>query len=390
MANLGDDTDSLIAYCTNFQSQGYEELAARVKDSLRQLADLWTKALPPRVMDLKELVRKSNAAGLKDVAAFVVAMMAKQLTEVIPDNLSLDCSLNVSQTSRLLSGHGHSSGSGYGSQASQMASVYSTDLVDGNGCVLQRFWLCVLKHVRNGCGRTSNVKQPVRDRRKIRDYLAIDCIEMPLLEGPVQFLIDSTFQCWGNAVDSLPASVPNALQVQAVVHVEKRRIYSQFIAKRADISEVLHLCPAKPFTVRTPVITEGINEHWLWHGTTPEAAKGIINRGFDLSRAGSVRGSLYGKGICFAESSMKADFYAKEPDERGWYVLLLCRVVLGRVLYCDDAAPDAEELENKCAVGRACHAVVGDREKVSGSFREVVVFDEKQIYPEYMVWYTRT
>jgi len=365
--NDGEDTDSLILYCTSFQSQGHHELANKVKESLRKRVDLWSKAFPPSVMDLKELGRKSAAADLKDIAAYVAAIV-KPFSEAmwLP---SMDST--------------HS-----------QSSVQSTE-ESGGGCVLQRLFLCILgmRHRNddlNDVAESAIAVQEAQPPKKKKDYLALTCTEMPVLDGSMQQLVDNTFKCWGKARDSLPLSVPDALTVKSVVHVEKQKLYSQFTGRRADIGEVLHLCPTKPFEMRMPCITEDINEYWLWHGTTPEAAKKIINRGFDLSRAGSGGGSLFGKGICFAESSLKADFYAKAADERGWYVLLLCRVVLGRVRYCDDPDPDTDELENSCALGRAFHAVVGDREKIAGSFREVVVFDERQIYPEYMVWYTRS
>jgi len=385
-------------------------------------------------MDLKELGRKCAAAGLKDVAAYVT-MMVKPLSDaVFPSIKSTESICSQAFASHLASVHSaeelHRSGcvlqrlwlrmlgfhkssesksasnafltNGLPSHAEQsicsqafsshMASVHGSEEPCRGGCVLQRLWLRMLgfRHL-NESRPTSIAEQPVQQsQKKKKDYLALHCLEMPGLEGEMQQLIDATFKCWGKASGNLPLSVPNAMQIRSVVHVEKQKLYSQFNARRADIGEVLHLCPTELFGIRTPCITEGINEYWLWHGTTPHAAKSIINRGFDLSRAGSGGGSLFGRGICFAESCMKADFYAKSADKRGWYVLLLCRVVLGRVRYCDNPDPDTDELESSCALGRAFHSVVGDREKIAGSFREVVVFDERQVYPEYMVWYTRS
>ena len=35
------------------------------------------------------------------------------------------------------------------------------------------------------------------------------------------------------------------------------------------------------------------------------------------------------------------------------------------------------------------HSILGDREKAVGTFREFVVLDEDQVYPEILVRYTR-
>ena len=45
-----------------------------------------------------------------------------------------------------------------------------------------------------------------------------------------------------------------------------------------------------------------MNEFYLWHGCKPEGAEGITDANFDLKRAGSAYGSLFGPGIYLAES----------------------------------------------------------------------------------------
>lgn len=131
------------------------------------------------------------------------------------------------------------------------------------------------------------------------------------------------------------------------------------------------------------------NEVYLWHGTSPGAVAGIKAAGFRTELAGRRRAAtLFGDGIYFAECSSKADEYAK-PEKDGTYAgccaLLLCRVVLGRpcvLLDADRGAVDA-------ALRTGCHSVIGDRERARGTYREFVVFDNAQAYPEYIVLYTR-
>ena len=50
---------------------------------------------------------------------------------------------------------------------------------------------------------------------------------------------------------------------------------------------------------------------------------------------------LYGAGLYFADSIVKADEYS-EADENGVYSMLLCRVLGGNVLYSAEDVPDGD------------------------------------------------
>merc|ERR1712183_796781 len=104
------------------------------------------------------------------------------------------------------------------------------------------------------------------------------------------------------------------------------------------------------------------NEWLLFHGTSRQAAESILSGAGDfvISLAGSATGTLYGKGIYFAESITKADEYAKLDD--GLCCVLVCRVVGGHVLYNDEVTPDPDLLQRKATSGEY-HTVLGDREK---------------------------
>merc|ERR1719183_894060 len=127
------------------------------------------------------------------------------------------------------------------------------------------------------------------------------------------------------------------------------------------------------------VIDPSINEFYLFHGTSPEAAASITEGEFRLDLAGTNAGTLYGRGVYFAESATKSDEYAKQ-DERGLYPMLICRVTLGRILYTDEEYPSSSKLINQCTSGTH-HSVLGDREKCRGTFREMIVYDTDQAYP---------
>lgn len=137
----------------------------------------------------------------------------------------------------------------------------------------------------------------------------------------------------------------------------------------------------------TPLMTE-VNECWLMHGTSHEAADGITTEDFDLTRANAA--GLFGAGIYFAESVSKSDEYVRGRQIAGeeLFPLLVCRVCLGNIFYCDTRNPDKRELENRC-LSQQWHSVLGDRKKASGTFREFIVYDNLQAFPAYIVYYRR-
>jgi len=135
---------------------------------------------------------------------------------------------------------------------------------------------------------------------------------------------------------------------------------------------------------------EGCNELYLFHGTKPSAADAICEGNFEIKKTGSNRGTLYGPGIYFAESSSKSDEYAEDDGDgiyQGLYATLLCRVVMGHWNYNDQVKPDPNEVHH-CLRGKY-HSLLGDREKCRNTFREYVVYDKDQAYPEFIIIYRR-
>lgn len=134
------------------------------------------------------------------------------------------------------------------------------------------------------------------------------------------------------------------------------------------------------------------NECLLFHGTRPAGAYDICENGFRVDLAGSATGTLYGPGIYLAEASSKADEYAQDDQDglyQGLYAMLLCRVACGVLNVCPDVRPDVPALMNSVLRDGTHHAVLGDREAARGTYREFVVFDAAQVYPEFIVIYSR-
>ena len=92
-------------------------------------------------------------------------------------------------------------------------------------------------------------------------------------------------------------------------------------------------------------------------------------------------------GPSFAEACSKSDEYT-EANAKGWRPLLLCRVACGMINYNAEVGPDVNKLVKSCTEG-TYHCVLGDREKCRGTFREFIVYDNDQAYPEYIIWYSR-
>jgi hypothetical protein len=130
------------------------------------------------------------------------------------------------------------------------------------------------------------------------------------------------------------------------------------------------------------------NETILFHGTKTIAAEKITSDDFRIDLAGSSAGTLYGRGIYLAENCTKADEYSQVDRATGLYTMLLCRATLGQLLYSADVNPDPRKCEQACLRGNF-HSVLGDRKACRGTFREFVVFDEDQVYPNYVVRYRR-
>lgn len=140
---------------------------------------------------------------------------------------------------------------------------------------------------------------------------------------------------------------------------------------------------------RLPALAGGSNEFLMFHGTKPEAANSIAKNHFDMAFA--CKTGLFGAGLYFAESSSKSDEYVKS-DHVGWFPVVMCRVTLGRVNYI--ASPDPttdpgrDKMEGSCLRGDY-HSVLGDRKKARGTYREFIVYDHYQVYPHFIVWYSR-
>lgn len=240
-------------------------------------------------------------------------------------------------------------------------------------------------------------------------------LDSKLLQTAFQMLFDMTHR--GVRTKDRRTSLPKRLLVKEVVVVQNSENLFRYIRRRerirkelASVTQTLSLgLLGNPQVCKTfemlpdgrqfhtvwqevdeltsNVIDPDINEFYLFHGTTAESAAAITEGDFRLDLAGTNAGTLYGRGVYFAECASKSDEYAK-ADSRGLLPMLVCRVTLGRVLYTAEEYPKTAPLVKQCTTGTH-HSVLGDREKCRGTFREMIVYDKDQAYPEFVVWYAR-
>lgn len=145
------------------------------------------------------------------------------------------------------------------------------------------------------------------------------------------------------------------------------------------------------------------NEWRCFHGSGPDKLRGICESNFRPALAGTgatwkdpgaAKGTpLYGFGFYFAERITKADEYARplpEDDEQeGLCSVLICRVVGGRTKVVTNNDINVDGLRGSVFDG-PYHSVFGDRVTTLGKpYREVVVYDKDQCYPEFLLLYKR-
>mmetsp|Transcript_9528 Transcript_9528/g.16634 ORF Transcript_9528/g.16634 Transcript_9528/m.16634 type:complete len:602 (+) Transcript_9528:26-1831(+) len=228
---------------------------------------------------------------------------------------------------------------------------------------------------------------------------------VPLSDTEVQVLqslVDASFRKRYTR-DRKGATVPDALLVVKAVRVQNALNWMEYEKALADVKRDLAELKSKGSSVMVSVenlktadilpkdekfnLDLDANCAWLFHGTQDAAADAIIKGDFRIDKSGSNAGTLYGRGVYLAESCSKSDEYSAE-NSQGLRCMLLCRAILGNINYCAEKRPDPNRVAESCVSG-PFHSVLGDREKVHNTFREFVVYDDDQVYPEYVFWYRR-
>lgn len=192
--------------------------------------------------------------------------------------------------------------------------------------------------------------------------------------------------------------MPQGLRVRRIVRIEDSDMWERYMNKKNEIATRRAGDMGPGLDVKTsPLLADAsdfqefdpaANEMYLFHGTFVRAALSIASAGFNMNLAGSNVGTMYGNGGYFCECCSKADEYAR--DEPGGYyegvfAMLLCRIAFGKPFITEDRDPEARQL----TLAGVSDSTLGDRESAANTYREFVIYDIDQVYPEYVILYER-
>eukprot|EP00161_Ancyromonas_sigmoides_P009669 TRINITY_DN239_c1_g2_i3.p1 TRINITY_DN239_c1_g2~~TRINITY_DN239_c1_g2_i3.p1 ORF type:complete len:1507 (-),score=409.47 TRINITY_DN239_c1_g2_i3:10-4530(-) len=138
---------------------------------------------------------------------------------------------------------------------------------------------------------------------------------------------------------------------------------------------------------------KGGNEVLLFHACKPEIAGVIVEQGFD-ERVCGLNG-LFGAAVYFAENASKSGEYAVEDPRKGTAFMFLSRVALGRPherppqmhLNNQRRAPCLHGGHTDCTHERADSVVCVGSARFG--YREFMVYDRRQAYPELLIEFKR-
>jgi len=187
-----------------------------------------------------------------------------------------------------------------------------------------------------------------------------------------------------------------------VDRIENFRLWRTYANKLAEIAEVTPasvqpawttygtaqatvLAAQKRELLAGGKLSAAAEEVLAFHGTTEKIARLIAESGFDFR---SARNGLYGLGTYLSTQSCKSHQYTKRgsPEE---HTVILARVVLGRPYVTKSALGDTVR---KPPDGH--DSVIANPGQMAGhpnnhqEHQELVVFDNAQVFPCYVVRYT--
>ncbi|CAJ1452889.1 unnamed protein product [Effrenium voratum] len=195
------------------------------------------------------------------------------------------------------------------------------------------------------------------------------CVRLGIGRPPQSGLAASTKKSGANTSKRwAPRSCGGACRSGGCCAANGSRIRERGVRK-ADIQP--ETAESIQFSANT-TLDHGVNEVWLLHGTSEEAAKAISRSSFLPSSEG-----CFGTGVYFADDAKKSNQYAKGRTEDNCKIMLLCRVILGNVMVLPKGQ---DRTADRFAEDPHVDAILGTTDT-----REFVVYDTAQIYPEYIL-----
>jgi len=219
-------------------------------------------------------------------------------------------------------------------------------------------------------------------------------------------------ECSDQCIFKNRAQVPNGYVLRKAFRNSNAELWEQYCQAKQVISlecatntSVAFSCvPALSSFGHDTELSAVCNEWRLLHGTSHASACSICSSNFrpNLVGTGATRREpgkekgvpLYGSGVYAAERITKADEYSKPIFDSGLgtelYTVLVLRCIGGRVKVSHSNGMDEEQLHKDVHNG-SYHSVVGDRlQKLGKPYREFVIYDQRQCFPEFLLLYERT
>lgn len=234
-----------------------------------------------------------------------------------------------------------------------------------------------------------------------QDFSSMEMLDSSdAMQSRIQYLLDECFVM--KSTRDRGGKMPCRLVVEMIQRLEHHALWKRYVEKRrmmqlkrGEVTAVEDM--AGSGACKTTKALKGlnhrleseVNELYLFHGSSPAGVLGIGQHGFNLQLTGSATGCMFGPGAYFSEASSKCDEYAREDPSglfSGRCALLLCRVSCGELFRLEES--DVTAIQRAMGTGRY-DGVLGDRERGAGTYREFVVYDEAQVYPEYIIIYRR-
>lgn len=131
--------------------------------------------------------------------------------------------------------------------------------------------------------------------------------------------------------------------------------------------KLLHLFHEKECEFKKDSITANV---YAFHGTTQDCIDPIVKQNFDITKVGKRMSNFgyFGRGIYFSEKAHYASSYSTTNS------LILCKLLMGKTYKCPQI-----RLGIPCEQGYNSHRGQGGD--------EIVIFDNTQILPCYIVYY---
>ncbi|XP_053400000.1 uncharacterized protein LOC123557665 isoform X2 [Mercenaria mercenaria] len=204
-----------------------------------------------------------------------------------------------------------------------------------------------------------------------------------------------------------------SLKVTKIERIENLTLYEQYCQRRQQLFHKAGEGPMFQQLSSIPGVKHGcskvetyldasfkknlypeINEGYYFHGTKTDRVQGLLKQGLDPRMAQG--GVVLGAAVYMAESSTKADQYTDDRDSRQktGLQMFLVKASLGKICLMKEVQklvrpPCCEtncQKADKCDHDNRYDSIVAEEKYI---FREFVVYDSHQVYPEYVITYNR-